>query len=229
MEAGWLTRHAEVRGPGLHHKSHTTLNQDKVRAILSGSQDVTELVSPDVTKLVSPDVTELVDAKSVTPPVTELVSSDVTELVNPLPKVSHISISLNNNNQSKINLPEEEAEMNPPRADHLHPGWIYCDRCHQLVKMDEPHLYPMSNTPCTAEAHDPEQAKIKEWDLAWGRHELEVKPSVERQDGFIYFLDEITSELDYKREVLRVVNHHERKDVRLCCGTGQTGTHYFRR
>ena len=53
VEAGWLFRHAEVRGPGLHHKSFTILNQDKVREVLKRSRDTTELVKPDTTDLVN--------------------------------------------------------------------------------------------------------------------------------------------------------------------------------
>ena len=119
--------------------------------------------------------------------------------------------------------------MNPPHEDYLQPGWVWCERCHQHVPKDEPHLYPMSKLPCVEEAHDPEQARISEWDLAWGKHEPEVKPPVERQEGFIYFIDEITSELDYKREVLKVVNHHERKDVRLCLWNRSDGDALFQK
>ena len=100
VEAGWLFRHAEVRGPGLHHKSFTILNQDKVREVLKRAHDTTELVKPDTTDLVSvspkvsstswstdttelvkPDTTELADAKNDTPDTTELVKPDTTELV----------------------------------------------------------------------------------------------------------------------------------------------------
>jgi hypothetical protein len=102
VEAGWLFRHAEVRGPGLHHKSFTILNQDKVREVLKRAHDTTELVKPDTTELVSvspkvsstswstdttelvkPDTTELADAKNDTPDTTELVKPDTTELVRP--------------------------------------------------------------------------------------------------------------------------------------------------
>jgi hypothetical protein len=102
VEAGWLFRHAEVRGPGLHHKSFTILNQDKVREVLKRARDTTELVkpdttglvnamakvsstsaSPDTTELVKPDTTDLVNAKIDTPDTTDLVKPDTTELVKP--------------------------------------------------------------------------------------------------------------------------------------------------
>jgi hypothetical protein len=102
VEAGWLFRHAEVRGPGLHHKSFTILNQDKVREVLKRARDTTELVkpdttdlvnamakvsststSPDTTDLVKPDTTDLVNTKIDTPDTTELVKLDTTELVKP--------------------------------------------------------------------------------------------------------------------------------------------------
>ena len=256
VEAGWLTRHAEVRGPGLHHKSHTTLNQDKVRAILSGahdvtelvkpdvtelvstppqavtelvSPDVTELVSPDVTELVKPDVTELVDTKSVTPPVTELVSSDVTELVKPLPKVSHISISLNNNNQSIINREEPEDRMDPTREDYLQEGWVWCERCKAWTPKDEPHFYPNTDIECSEAQPTPEQVKAMEWDQAWGKHSPEVEEPVERRDGFIYYLNEIPDELTYKREVMRVIDHYDRYDVRLLLWNRREGDALFTR
>ena len=221
VEAGWLTRHAEVRGPGLHHKSHTTLNQDKVRAILSGAHDVTELVKPDVT--------ELVDTKSVTPPVTELVSSDVTELVKSLPKVSHISISLNNNNQSIINREEPEDRMDPARDDYLQEGWVWCERCKAWTPKDEPHLYPNTDIECSEAQPTPEQVKAMEWDQAWGKHSPEVKEPVERRDGFIYYLNEIPDELTYKREVMRVIDHYDRYDVRLLLWNRREGDALFTR
>ena len=113
IESGWLTRSAEVRGPGLHHKSYTRLNLSKVREVLDHA--VTDLVrAPDH------DVTDLVSRPSwstnyVTPTVTDLVSHDVTDLVETLPKVSHSSISLNYTNQSLSNLSDAEPSSDSVR------------------------------------------------------------------------------------------------------------------
>lgn len=95
IESGWLTRSAEVRGPGLHHKSYTRLNLSKVREVLDHA--VTDLVR-------APDHD-----------VTDLVSHDVTDLVETLPKVSHSSISLNYTNQSLSNLSDAEPSSDSER------------------------------------------------------------------------------------------------------------------
>ena len=199
IEAEWIARHAEKRGPGLHHKSMTRLNMAKVKEVLARaksvtadvtelvshdvtelvSHDVTELVSHDVTELVSHDVTELVDAKSVTKTVTELVSHDVTELVKPLPKVSHSSISLNNHNQSIINEAEPETES-------------------------------------AREAEEDRRAMM--WDQIMAKaEELPPPPPPptmsQREDG-LYILSHINDDLDYKREVYREITHHKRQDIR---------------
>jgi hypothetical protein len=113
IESGWLTRSAEVRGPGLHHKSYTRLNLSKVREVLDHA--VTDLVKPS-----NHDVTDLVSRPSqstnnVTATVTDLVSHDVTDLVETLPKVSHSSISLNYTNQSLSNLSDAEPSSDSVR------------------------------------------------------------------------------------------------------------------
>ena len=199
IEAEWIARHAEKRGPGLHHKSMTRLNMAKVKEVLARaksvtadvtelvshdvtelvSHDVTELVSHDVTELVSHDVTELVDAKSVTKTVTELVSHDVTELVKPLPKVSHSSISLNNHNQSIINEAEPETES-------------------------------------AREAEEERRAMM--WDQIMAKaEELPPPPPPptmsQREDG-LYILSHINDDLEYKRDVYREITHHKRQDIR---------------
>ena len=191
IEAGWIARHAEKRGPGLHHKSMTRLNMAKVKEVLARaksvtadvtelvSHDVTELVSHDVTELVSHDVTELVDAKSVTKTVTELVSHDVTELVKPLPKVSHSSISLNNHNQSIINEVEPETES-------------------------------------AREAEEERRAMM--WDQIMAKaEELPPPPPPptmsQREDG-LYILSHINDDLEYRRDVYREITHHKRQDIR---------------
>ena len=199
IEAEWIARHAEKRGPGLHHKSMTRLNMAKVKEVLARaksvtadvtelvshdvtelvSHDVTELVSHDVTELVSHDVTELVDAKSVTKTVTELVSHDVTELVKPLPKVSHSSISLNNHNQSIINEAEPETES-------------------------------------AREAEEERRAMM--WDQIMAKaEELPPPPPPptmsQREDG-LYILSHINDDLEYRREVYREITHHKRQDIR---------------
>ena len=191
IEAEWIARHAEKRGPGLHHKSMTRLNMAKVKEVLARaksvtadvtelvSHDVTELVSHDVTELVSHDVTELVDAKSVTKTVTELVSHDVTELVKPLPKVSHSSISLNNHNQSNINEAEPETES-------------------------------------AREAEEERRAMM--WDQIMAKaEELPPPPPPptmsQREDG-LYILSHINDDLEYKRDVYREITHHKRQDIR---------------
>ena len=191
IEAEWIARHAEKRGPGLHHKSMTRLNMAKVKEVLTRaksvtadvtelvSHDVTELVSHDVTELVSHDVTELVDAKSVTKTVTELVSHDVTELVKPLPKVSHSSISLNNHNQSIINEAEPETES-------------------------------------AREAEEERRAMM--WDQIMAKaEELPPPPPPptmsQREDG-LYILSHINDDLEYRREVYREITHHKRQDIR---------------
>jgi predicted ArsR family transcriptional regulator len=199
IEAEWIARHAEKRGPGLHHKSMTRLNMAKVKEVLARaksvtadvtelvshdvtelvSHDVTELVSHDVTELVSHDVTELVDAKSVTKTVTELVSHDVTELVKPLPKVSHSSISLNNHNQSIINEAEPETES-------------------------------------AREAEEERRAMM--WDQIMAKaEELPPPPPPptmsQREDG-LYILSHINDDLEYRRDVYREITHHKRQDIR---------------
>ena len=222
VEAGWLTRHAEVRGPGLHHKSSTFLNQDKVRLILERSHDVTEKVSPDVTDLVS--------AQNVTTTVTEKVSHDVTERVNTLPKMSHISISLNNSNQYKSIEVEPKPEARVKRG-LLEDGFEWCERCKRHVSMDEPHTYPHSKLICSDEEPTPEQVKAMEWDQAWGVHQEQVtkpepKAMIERREGNLYFIDEIHDELDYKRQVLKVVGQPDTQLIRDALWTRQ-GDHLY--
>ena len=217
VEAGWLTRHAEVRGPGLHHKSSTFLNQDKVRLILERSHDVTEKVSPDVTDLVS--------AQNVTTTVTEKVSPDVTERVNTLPKMSHISISLNNSNQYKSIEVEPKPEARVKRG-LLEDGFEWCERCKRHVSMDEPHTYPHSKLICSDEEPTPEQVKALEWDGAWGAPEVKVSSEVKRGD--LFYFDEIYDELNYKREVLDILNDYGRHDVRLCLWNRQDGDKLFK-
>ena len=217
VEAGWLTRHAEVRGPGLHHKSSTFLNQDKVRLILERSHDVTEKVSPDVTDLVS--------AQNVTTTVTEKVSHDVTERVNTLPKMSHISISLNNSNQYKSIEVEPKPEARVKRG-LLEDGFEWCERCKRHVSMDEPHTYPHSKLICSDEEPTPEQVKALEWDGAWGAPEVKVSSEVKRGD--LFYFDEIHDELNYKREVLDTLNDYGRHDVRLCLWNRQDGDKLFK-
>ena len=244
VEAGWLTRHAEVRGPGLHHKSSTFLNQDKVRLILershdvtekvnpdvtekvsASSHDVTERVNPDVTEKVSPDVTDLVSAQNVTTTVTEKVSHDVTERVNTLPKMSHISISLNNSNQYKSIEVEPKPEARVKRG-LLEDGFEWCERCKRHVSMDEPHTYPHSKLICSDEEPTPEQVKALEWDGAWGAPEVKVSSEVKRGD--LFYFDEIHDELNYKREVLDILNDYGRHDVRLCLWNRQDGDKLFK-
>ena len=246
-ELGYIERHITKRDSGLHHKAMIKVNTSKLEAQDSPS-GVTESHHTDNVigdRKSPPVVTESHHTNSVTsdrkspPVVTDCPPNGDRKslgVVTSCPssgdrKSPNINIDQYNINidQSKINLPEEEVEMNPPREDYLQPGWVWCERCHQHVPKDEPHLYPMSELPCVEDAHDPEQAKVKEWDLAWGKHEPKVKPPVERQEGFIYFIDEITSELDYKREVLRVVDHHERKDVRLCLWNRSEGDALFQK
>ena len=196
VEAGWLTRHAEVRGPGLHHKSSTFLNQDKVRLILERSHDVTEKVS-----------------------------HDVTERVNTLPKMSHISISLNNSNQYKSIEVEPEPEPRVKRG-LLEDGFEWCERCKRHVSMDEPHTYPHSKLICSDEEPTPEQVKALEWDGAWGAPEVKVSSEVKRGD--LFYFDEIHDELNYKREVLDILNDYGRHDVRLCLWNRQDGDKLFK-
>ena len=141
VDAGWLSRSAEKRGPGLHHKSLTILNQGKVREILDRPRDTTDLVKPDTTDLVShdttylvkPDTTELVSAKSDVVTTTDLVSHDTTELVTERPKVSYISNTINNNIQSIINR-----EVKPePEVREAAETWDNAFSKHELEEITE--------------------------------------------------------------------------------------------
>lgn len=277
VEAGWLFRHAEVRGPGLHHKSFTILNQDKVREVLKRAHDTTELVkddttdlasaspkvsstswSTDTTELVKADTTELAESKNGTPDTTELVSADTTDLVKPdttdlaltksvvadttelvstttelvsdSPNLSYISI-YSNNTQYK---PIEVKPVSEPRVKRgiLEDGFEWCERCKQNVSMDEPHTYPHSKLICSDDQPTPEQVKAMEWDRAWGAHQEQVtkpepKAMIERREGNLYFIDEIHDELNYKREVLDILNDYGRHDVRLCLWNRQDGDKLF--
>jgi len=271
VEAGWLFRHAEVRGPGLHHKSFTILNQDKVREVLKRAHDTTELViahttelvkpvakvsstsaSPDTTDLVKPDTTDLADAKNDTPDTTELVSADTTdlvkldttdltltksvvddttelvstttELVSDSPNLSYISIYSNNTQYKPIEV-EPESEPRVKRGV-LQDGFEWCERCKQNVSMDEPHTYPHSKLICSEDQPTPEQVKAMEWDRAWGAHQEQVtkpepKPMIERQEGNLFYIDEIHDELDYKRQVLKVVGQPDTQLIRQALWTRQ--------
>ena len=220
IESGWLTRSAEVRGPGLHHKSYTRLNLSKVREVLDHAvtelvrapdHDVTDLVSHDVTDLVRApdhdvtdlvngsdhDVTDLVSRSSwstnyVTPTVTDLVSHDVTDLVETLPKVSHSSISLNYTNQSLSNLSDAE-----PSSDS--------------VREREAEL----------DAEEQERADI------WDRLMPEPEPITEELIGSIWVVSRIDDDLAYKREIMRQIEHHERWDIKRALWNRQEGDRLF--
>jgi hypothetical protein len=201
IESGWLTRSAEVRGPGLHHKSYTRLNLSKVREVLDHA--VTDLVRApdhDVTYLVNGsdhDVTDLVSRPSwstnyVTPTVTDLVSHDVTDLVETLPKVSHSSISLNYTNQSLSNLSDAE-----PSSDS--------------VRERE------------AELDAEEQARADLWDQLMP----EPEPITEELIGSIWVVSRIDDDLAYKREIMRQIEHHERWDIKRALWNRQEGDQLF--
>ena len=201
IESGWLTRSAEVRGPGLHHKSYTRLNLSKVREVLDHA--VTDLVRApdhDVTDLVKAadhDVTDLVSRPScstnyVTPTVTDLVSHDVTDLVETLPKVSHSSISLNYTNQSLSNLSDAEPSSDSERE--------------REAKLD-------------AE----EQARADLWDQLMP----EPEPITEELIGSIWVVSRIDDDLAYKREIMRQIEHHERWDIKRALWNRQEGDQLF--
>ena len=209
IESGWLTRSAEVRGPGLHHKSYTRLNLSKVREVLDHAvtdlvrapdHAVTDLVSHDVTDLVRApdhDVTDLVSRPSrstnyVTPTVTDLVSHDVTDLVETLPKVSHSSISLNYTNQSLSNLSDAE-----PSSDS--------------VREREAEL----------DAEEQERADI------WNRLMPEPEPITEELIGSIWVVSRIDDDLAYQREIMRQIEHHERWDIKRALWNRQEGDRLF--
>ena len=201
IESGWLTRSAEVRGPGLHHKSYTRLNLSKVREVLDHA--VTDLVRApdhDVTDLVNGsdhDVTDLVSRPSwstnyVTPTVTDLVSHDVTDLVETLPKVSHSSISLNYTNQSLSNLSDAEPSQDSVRERE-------------------------------AELDAEEQARADIWDQLMP----EPEPITEELIGSIWVVSRIDDELAYKREIMRQIEHHERWDIKRALWNRQEGDQLF--
>jgi len=209
IESGWLTRSAEVRGPGLHHKSYTRLNLSKVREVLDHAvtdlvrapdHDVTDLVSHDVTDLVRApdhDVTDLVSRPSwstnyVTPTVTDLVSHDVTDLVETLPKVSHSSISLNYTNQSLSNLSDAEPSLDSVRE--------------REAELD---------------AEEQERADI------WDRLMPEPEPITEELIGSIWVVSRIDDDLAYKREIMRQIEHHERWDIKRALWNRQEGDRLF--
>ena len=227
VEAGWLFRHAEVRGPGLHHKSFTILNQDKVREVLKRARDTTELVkhdttnlvnamakmsntsaSPDTTELVKPDTTDVALAKSVVVDTTELVST-TTELVNGLPNLSYISIDSNNTQYKPIEVePEPEPRV---KRGLLEDGFEWCERCKRHVSMDEPHTYPHSKLICS-DQEPTDKTLERAWDDAWDKHEPE--PITEELRNGLWYVSRIDDRLAYRQEVHRQVKHHKRYDVR---------------
>ena len=242
-ELGYIERHITKRDSGLHHKAMIKVNTSKLEAqdppsVVTESHHTNNVTSD---RKSPPVVTESHhtnngkgDRKS-PPVVTDCPPNGDRKSLGVVTfcpssgdkKSPNINIDQYNINidQSKINLPEDEAEMNPPREDYLQPGWIWCERCHQHVPKDEPHLYPMSELHCVEEAHDPEQARISEWDLAWGRHEPEVKPEPKAmtltQRGELFYVDEIHDEMDYKRQVLAVVSQPDTKLIRDALWTRQ--------
>lgn len=197
-ESGWLHRQSELRSWGLHHKSQTSLNTEKVIEIIQNydvtervNHDVTEMVY-DVTKKVNHDVTEKVyDVTEKVNAVTERVNHDVTEKVNVLPKMSHISISLNYDNQYKNNI-KEEAEILP--SSEVEPD---------LSSEDQ----------------------SKEWDQAWDKHELE--PISEYEDGDYWYVNRI-DELEYRREIFKILDHQERYDIRRALWNRSGGDQLFK-
>ena len=108
----------------------------------------------------------------------------------------------------------------------LEDGFEWCERCKRHVSMDEPHTYPHSKLICSDEEPTPEQVKALEWDGAWGAPEVRVSSEVKRGD--LFYLDEIHDELNYKREVLDILNDYGRHDVRLCLWNRQDGDKLFK-
>lgn len=131
----------------------------------------------------------------------------------------------NNNNQSNINSSEPEPEPRVKRG-LLEDGFEWCERCKRHVSMDEPHTYPHSKLICSDEEPTPEQVKALEWDGAWGAPEVKVSSEVKRGD--LFYFDEIHDELNYKREVLDILNDYGRHDVRLCLWNRQDGDKLFK-
>lgn len=125
-----------------------------------------------------------------------------------------------NKDQTPFNTSEVEPEPEP-RAwrGELQEGFKWCDRCKQHVPLDEPHTYPHSKLTCTDDQIEAEAVRAMAWDRAWGAHQEQVtkpepQPMVEVRQGNLYFVEEIYDELDYKRQVLRVVNQPDTKLIR---------------
>jgi len=144
----------------------------------------------------------------------------------------NINIDQSNINieQSNINSSEPEPEPRVKRGI-LEDGFEWCERCKQNVSMDEPHTYPHSKLICSDDQPTPEQVKAMEWDRAWGAHQEQVtkpepKPMIERREGNLYFIDEIHDELDYKRQVLKVVGQPDTQLIRDALWTRQ-GDHLY--
>lgn len=242
-ELGYIERHITKRDSGLHHKAQITVNVSKLGAkksppVVTESHHTNSVIgdrkSPPVVtgSHHTPDGSS--DRKS--PPVVTSCppNSDrkSPRVVTSCPssgdkKSPNINIDQynNNNNQSNINSSEPEPEPRVKRG-LLEDGFEWCERCKRHVSMDEPHTYPHSKLICSDEEPTPEQVKALEWDGAWGAPEVKVSSEVKRGD--LFYFDEIHDELNYKREVLDILNDYGRHDVRLCLWNRQEGDKLFK-
>ena len=255
--SGWLERLSEKRAdtPMINHKADTRLNVELAKSILDistqtspptpikGEGGVTCDTSDDNDTSGNNDTGDTNDTSD------DNDTGGVSDVTQGGCQYSHrgsgesdtggVSISTHNNNsyqlfnnsynQSKINLLKQEDRMDPTREDYLQEGWVWCERCKAWTPKDEPHFYPNTDIECSEAQPTPEQVKAMEWDQAWGKHSPEVEEPVERRDGFIYYLNEIPDELTYKREVMRVIDHYDRYDVRMMLWNRREGDALFTR
>ena len=240
-KAGWLERLVELRSdtPRLHHKADTRLNVELVQSILDNRPQTAPPAE------ISPVyVTSDTSGESDTSGVNDMGGvSDVTlegchkrhwgSVISDTGGVSlsppNINIDQSNINieQSNINNSEPEPEPEPRlKRGILQDGFEWCERCKRVVSMDEPHTYPHSKLICSEDQPTLEQVKAMEWEGAWGAPE--VKVSSEVKQGDLFYFDEIHDELNYKREVLDILNDYGRHDVRLCLWNRQDGDKLFK-
>jgi len=247
-ELGYIERHITKRDSGLHHKAQITVNVSKLGAKKS-PQVVTE--SHHTNYVISdrkspPIVTEShhtpdKDSDRKSPPVVTScpTSSDRKSpgVVTSCPSSSDRKSPNINIDQYKINIEQSNINSSEPEPEPrvkrgiLEDGYEWCERCKQNVSMDEPHTYPHSKLICSDDQPTPEQVKAMEWDRAWGAHQEQVtkpepKPMIERREGNLYFIDEIHDELDYKRQVLKVVGQPDTQLIRDALWTRQ-GDHLY--
>ena len=225
--SGWLERLSEKRAdtPMINHKADTRLNVELAKNILDGSTQTTPPTPVKSEGRVTCDTSDdndtsgdndIGDTSDTSDDGDTGGVSDVTQGgcqyshrgsgesdTGGVSDVTHNNNSyqlFNNSYKSKINLSEEKDRLSSTREEDT-----------QGAQLDH------------------EEVKAMEWDQALGKHSPEVEEPVERRDGFIYYLSEIPDELTYKREVMRIIDHYDRYDVRMMLWNRREGDALFTR